>query len=252
MPRKNATKRQKTHARSQSPASATQVVSQPIQAEIEPCEAPDRATDSKDEPDISKPNRFLLWMQTWSQIIINGLLLVVITFQAYIYNQQWQAMLKQSELMNKQLELMNMGERPYIRIKEINRFDFVAGQKPTVEVMFENAGRTPAFKAVLETRMVITDKPLPENPDWSIADTAGSPSPNFMPANANVPQMLTKSYALTIEQVESLNSKQSFFYVFGRGQYYDGLDRRYTMKFCSYYDPSFPKLVTCPQHNSSD
>ncbi|MCA1566117.1 MAG: hypothetical protein LC803_10865 [Acidobacteria bacterium] len=188
-------------------------------------------------------------MQTWLPITLSGLLLVVVTIHGFLFQKQWAAMDRQAELIAKQLEIMNMSELPYIRVSGIGAINTETGKKPTVEVKFENAGRTPAVHAIFETKISVRDTPLPENPDFP-TDTSGA-SQDFLPAGAPTSQLLTKKQELTVEQVEGINNGRLTFYVYGRVRYEDMLGRPRWLKFCSYYVPGLPTLTTCSQHNSS-
>lgn len=188
-------------------------------------------------------------METWLPIILSGLTLVIVIIHGFLFKKQWETMDRQSELIARQLEIMNVSELPYVRVLGMNVSGTEAGQKPTVEVRFENAGRTPAVRAVFETKMEIRDTPLPENPDFP-AEAVGA-SQEFLPAGAPTSQVLTKKQELTAEQVEGINSGRLIFYVYGRARFEDMMGSPRWMKFCSYYLPSMSHMVTCSQHNDS-
>lgn len=163
---------------------------------------------------------------------------------------QWRAMLHQGSLISDQLKVMHAAECPFIALKEINGKIVAVGQQLVVETTFVNAGRTPAFDLTVESRIAFRDQPLLEDPTYPPAETQASVG--TLTPGLQTRQLVTTKRPLSQEQLDAVNGKQIFLYVYGRASYKDAAGRPFTMKFCSYYFPELRALANCPQHNRSD
>lgn len=246
MPKHRRSQRKAAQPRRHSPTAA-QAVSQAVEPREEPPKPAQATARAEQQVQVTKPHGLAGWLQSWLPVILNFMLLVVFIFQSYVFKQQWEAMNRQSDFIAKQLEITNMGAIPYVWASDYRLTDFAAGQRPTVEVWFENGGQTPAVGAVFELKLEVRDTPLPEELDFPAE--AGDASKEYLPAHAKTSQLLTKKQPLTGEQINAIKDGRLTFYVYGRVRFRDKLGRRYLTKYCAYYMKDMPRLTTCSQHN---
>ena len=94
----------------------------------------------------------------WVAIGINGFIALVILWQAWTYNQQ-------RKIMERQFKAMVVGERAYLGATGMGMSGLAIGQTPSISLVIQNAGRTPAWKVKAPGKITIEPagkRPAPE------------------------------------------------------------------------------------------
>jgi hypothetical protein len=140
-------------------------------------------------------------------------------------------------------------ERPYIGIKELQVINFAAGQKPAVQLVWQNFGRTPAFNVSLKAYMDILPA-FPKKPEYR--EIPGMPiSEIFIPVGKEEYQSFG-GIELPAPHFEAVQRGTLTAYIYGIGRYDDSLKRPHSVRFCFYYRPEAAMWSRCAQHNDTD
>ncbi|HKC65467.1 MAG TPA: hypothetical protein VKB86_17630 [Pyrinomonadaceae bacterium] len=143
-----------------------------------------------------------------------------------------------------------IGERPYVWVKELHLNDLIAGKRPSVEVIFENAGRTPALNFLQQTQFAPTNQPLTDIVGYGQTKTA--PSQGFIPAGGTISKTQTNPIPIDKSDVDAIESGRVLLYFYGIASYDDGIGKKHTLKFCGLYVPSRNTFQACSFYNSTD
>lgn len=143
-----------------------------------------------------------------------------------------------------------IGERPYVWVREMTMSGLAAGQQPKIEVVFENAGRTPALNFLQQTEFAPSPQPLADILGYGQVTT--SPSQGFIPAGGAISKTHTNPIPIDESDVERINSGKVFLYFYGIATYDDGSGQKHTLKFCGLYVPSRNTFQSCSFYNSTD
>ncbi|HKO98267.1 MAG TPA: hypothetical protein VJU86_14815 [Pyrinomonadaceae bacterium] len=145
---------------------------------------------------------------------------------------------------------LSIAERPYVAVKSIKLSKVDVGQSPIVEILFENAGKTPAHNVSFQYFVVIAHGLIPENPEYP--KIKGEIGKVFMQSGGLQEGRIVADWTIETEDMEGIKNKSFRLCVFGFGTYEDGAGTAHKLKFCGFYNPEQPsQLSVCPAHNSS-
>jgi hypothetical protein len=145
-----------------------------------------------------------------------------------------------------------IGERPYVAVSDMNLLNFTPGQTPSVEVMYENTGRTPALEFLHQALIVSVPQPLADIAGYGPVVTR--PSKGFIAAGQSKRQVITNPSAIPIggNDVELIKSGKLLLYVYGMATYKDGIGKPHMLQFCGLYLPGRNVFQACPFYNSTN
>lgn len=227
---------------------------QPAQAEDETDRKQDETLDS-----IADQTKWIARQTRWliAQVIVSSFLtaltLGVLIYHGIMMGRQWEAMGKQSELMNTSTEQAKRAHidqnRAYVAVKRIHLKNTIQSGKPVeVLIVFENSGQTPA-RNVLEQ---VNYGPLPIATDFSWMTQMPLIEPKksslaIIPARGEYEGR--KPLQASKEDVALIKGDVRL-HIFGYIQYLDIWGNARRTMFC-YYNESLESLdfTVCPKNN---
>lgn len=167
---------------------------------------------------------------------------------------QSKALLRQSELMQQQLnemrESQKLDQRPWVLLSDIiTTRIFTNSTSATIQISFKNIGRTPAFNVQTVVYLKQDTNAIPETdimPNPPVNGGIYAPGQGGSVQPVNVPTRMVNEF-----------QKQKAFYIFGRVQYSDIFTSNHWTQFCFEVVPEITDLskmefIPTPFHNSTD
>lgn len=171
------------------------------------------------------------------------LVLVVITVQAYIYNEQRKLMNHQRVVMDEQLKVVQQTltetMRPHVGVVVNLENGLFADLPIVVQIEFHNEGNSPT-DIVGETNLVVS-KAQGINRDFDGADPFEVS--NVLPHKPSTVVVISKG-TLTADQVQGIENGDLFFYFFGKGSY-SGIGGPYPIEFSVAWIPKRDAFAHC-------
>jgi hypothetical protein len=194
-----------------------------------------------------------LWMQTWSPTIINALLLLVVTVQAYIYRQQWKVMKRQGDVAEKSIEDSRKARiadnRAWVWIKNAKLAKNLQSDPPanSIIITLENSGNSPARNVTVRWHSAYRESE-PISPLG--IDAAPSLPPTVIPSHgtSDVEALVVRWSA---DERNSVFDGPTRLYVWGWIEYEDVFGQRRVSQF-SIFNPfvNVVEFAACEHNNT--
>ena len=167
-------------------------------------------------------------MKVWrtASRLVPTLTLIIICFQAWIYNEQ-------RKLLAEQSHTSYITQRAYVNLSSID-VDFSGGR---ATLILENVGKTPADRITVN---VMESRRYPMATDMAEYSSVGS-THNFEPRQRLFPGKMRMTIPLQSFQsleIRKIEAKQETLHISGFISYYDGFGFPDTTLFGLEYDPS--------------
>ncbi|MFN2453460.1 MAG: hypothetical protein ABR577_04500 [Pyrinomonadaceae bacterium] len=208
--------------------------------QIETPKPVDGAASSNSKTEQPKQRSNERWMTRFT-----GLIFLVTAIYAGVSVFQLRAINRQGDLMAKQLESVNIGERAYIGINSIQISPLVVGQQPFIDVVFVNGGRTPASHFIAQGRIYTKDKKL-TSPLWNTT-TPYAGVGSFLISGKTQATTFYAGWNLTndtLSKIQATDSKWRLF-VETEAHYIDSMGRDQVFTYCAVYHPAENALAEC-------
>ncbi len=152
------------------------------------------------------------------------------------------------------VENTRISQRAWITVKAAGFIDLTVAKKPSVTVLFENTGKSPAIDVTIHANMTVPSPiPLQRGP-MPLIETTFRPSVGLVGPGANFAKTLPLDHILTAEEIESLKNNKQFLYTFGQIDYRDIFRIERHTQYC--FEPDSPNIIgpprVCGQWNTAD
>ena len=157
-----------------------------------------------------------------------------------------------------------IGDRPYLSANAVLDNKFEVGIIPSIAIMVENNGKTPALDFVVGAQVDVENSP---KPDLKRAFTAEAVIENLkqLPYSKLAPggnrsfltageksMMEIRGPQLTTSLIDDIKEFRKFMFVWGGARYKDGLGREHSLRFCFFYNATDDMFVACPTFNTTN
>jgi hypothetical protein len=139
-------------------------------------------------------------------------------------------------------------ERAYIAIKEVKIRKLEAGQKASLEIVIENAGKMPALNSMalgsfkfIPSSMLIRDLSHKDLLSLKLSQA-------FIPTGFRYSLFPVSPHELTASDMDEINKGKVVLYVYGIVSY-DSAIGHHATRFCEFYDPKEKLFFQCDFHN---
>lgn len=184
-----------------------------------------------------------------------GLLVLITCIYTYFSSKQWevtQLSLQEAKLTR---EIEN---RAYVNIKSGSLVTALkAGEYPSVSLVVENGGHTPARRTAMRVFVESRDASAPE-PDplpgvrFDQLDPGRPYSITIVPPNITLNTTVVGTTAMTEELINAINQRKIRLYVWGVMEYDDVFGRHHKSQFCGAVHPGTVAFDNCAQGNDVD
>jgi hypothetical protein len=185
---------------------------------------------------------------------------------------QAESLLAQAEAAKAQAQIAQqsfyIGDRPYLAANAVlDKFE--VGTTPTITVLVQNYGKTPALDFETGAMVSVRDSPQPDPAIFgrmskeAMADLnaenmkqlpygrfASEKTTSFLPADG---KRIMNIYGpqLTAKLIDDVKAMHRFMFVWGGVRYKDGLGKEHLLRFCFFYNAADDMFITCPTFNST-
>ena len=182
------------------------------------------------------------------------------TEQSRISNQRAQESLDSSNVqaersLSAAVSTTRLDQRAWVTIKGVSLRNVGVGLSPTIQIGWENSGRSPALNVTSLIQQGSQDDWIPkgELPMERMRAGAGTPARSVLgPGVVGLSPTLVYPYTFTAANIASLSSGQSVLFVYGLVQYDDIFSRRHKTEFCYRSYMLLETMEPCERWNRAD
>jgi len=168
--------------------------------------------------------------------LFNLIIAFAVIAQVVIYRKQWRIMRRQTAISQAMIDNAKdsfyLSERAYMGLQTFKIKSFLPDQKPELEMVFINGGRTPAWDVAIQLSLNIGNEPNLR--DW--IDGLGE-SESFVPAGGTANASGIQPDPIPAKSVTAVENKVVRLFVVGECRYKDIQKRDRIYPFCLVYKP---------------